>query len=566
MTNAIGVAADDPRPIGLRLPLCYVASVATTIGRLAGWAAGLRLADVPDTVVDLCRAQRRSVLAAMPAAVGDAASQRVLAAVERWAGDGPVAVPGLQRSVAVDDGLYAALVTSIALDFDDYVCFAHAGHSSVLVPALLAAGTGASGAEQLAAQVAANELEARLGGACLLGPLNGQLWSFVHAAGAAVAAGRLLRLDAGRLAHALALALYQAPRATVPGFMAPDSKVLTAAEPALAGVRAARLAAAGVTGPLDALDHPQGFFDAFSYAPLPALLGGLGSGWATRTLSIKRYPGCAYVDTTVDALLELGPPPAGEVESVVVEAGVLTCEMDALSRRYAVDGVPGVPTPVTINFSIPWTVAATIVAGRLHPAEVNEAWLATHHRELAEVASRVSLRHDWSLTLRTAGAMAPLLPLRAMTAGTPSRRRLLRAIGRTRREHEGLRFAFGDGIALIRALRGAGIGTARRAATGEQLWAPAALDAFAMTFPARVRVGLRDGRELVAESDVPRGGAGSVTTTPEAVSREKLSACGPPVWGEERTDHIGKAIDADADGLWRLLGAIPETRIRAGRA
>ncbi|WP_156659322.1 MULTISPECIES: hypothetical protein [unclassified Mycobacterium] len=36
----------------------------TTIERLAGWAADLRLDDVPDAVVDLCRTQRRSVFAA----------------------------------------------------------------------------------------------------------------------------------------------------------------------------------------------------------------------------------------------------------------------------------------------------------------------------------------------------------------------------------------------------------------------------------------------------------------------------------------------------------------------
>lgn len=533
----------------------YRATVVTTIERLAGWAVDLRLDDVPDAVVDLCRAQRRSVFAATAASTRDVASQRVLAGVGSWAGDGPALVPGLHRSVAVDDALYAAAALSIALDFDDYMCFAHAGHSAVLVPVLLAAETGASAAEQLTAQVAANELEARLGGACLLGPLNGQLWSFVHAAGAAVSAGRLLGLDAGRLAHALALALYQAPRATVPGFMAPDSKLLTAAEPTLAGVRAARLAANGVTGPLDALDHPQGFFEAFSYAPLPALLGGLGSGWATRTLSIKRYPGCAYIDTTVDALLQLGPPPAAEVASVVVDAGVLTCGMDAMSHGYAADRMP---TPVTINFSIPWTVAATLVAGRLTPDEVNEAWLATHHCELTEVAARVSLRHDWSLTLRTAEAMAPLLPLRAITVGTPTRR-LLGAIRRTRREHKGIRFAMGDGIALLRALRDGGIGAAGRAATG-QLWAPAALDAFTMTFPARVRVRLRDGHELVAESDVPHGGAGNVGTSPDVVSREKLLGAGPPVWGQKRSEEIVEAIDADADDLWRLLG------IRAGRA
>ncbi|HMC51517.1 MAG TPA: MmgE/PrpD family protein, partial [Acidimicrobiales bacterium] len=235
---------------------------ATTVQRLAAWAAGVTLGDVPLSVLDLCRAQRRSVLAAVAASTGDAASGRVLGGVGSWAGEGPVSLAGLGRPVRVDDAVYAGAVLSIALDFDDYVCFGHTGHSAVLVPALLAAETGASAEEQLVAQVVANEVGARLGGACLLGPLNGQMWSFVHSAGTALAAGRLLGLDQGGLAGALALSLYQAPRPTVPGFMAPDSKLLTAAEPALVGLRAARMAVAGVTGPLDALDHPHGFFGA----------------------------------------------------------------------------------------------------------------------------------------------------------------------------------------------------------------------------------------------------------------------------------------------------------------
>jgi 2-methylcitrate dehydratase PrpD len=509
----------------------------TTVERMARWAAELRLPDVPDAVVELCRAQRRSVLAAMVASTGDAAVRRVLDGVGSWAADGPVAVPGLDRPVSVDDAIYAGTVLSIALDFDDYMCFGHTGHSAVLVPMLLAAETDSGANEQLAAQVVANEVEARLGGACLIGPLNGQLWSFIHAAGGALAAGRLLGLDAGRLAHALAIALYQAPRPTVPGFMAPDSKLLTAADPTLAGLRAARLAACGVTGPLDVLDHPQGFLDAFAYSPLPAVLGGLGEGWATRTLSVKRYPGCAYVDTTVDALGELGPLDAGDVESVAVDASVLTCEMDALSSRYGTDGPP---TPVTMNFSIAWNVAATLLAGQLTPAETNEAWLREHHAELARIASSVTLRHDWELTLRTAGAMAPLLPPRALVAGA-ARGGLLGGIRRVRKEHGGLQLDAG----LLRSLRAIDTGAARRAARGGQLWDAEALDAFQMTFPARVRVRLRSGRELSAETDVPMGGAGNSTVTPELVSREKLAA-----WG---SDELAKAVDTDADDLWKVL-------------
>ena len=517
----------------------------TTVERIAGWAAELTAADVPAEVADLCRSQRRSVLGAMSASTGDAAAQRVLAGVEAWADDGPISVPGLGRGVGVDDAIYAGTVLSIALDFDDYMCFGHTGHSSVLVPMLFAAETGSSGRDQLVAQVVANEVEARLGGACLIGPLNGQLWSFIHAAGAALAAGRLLGLHAGRLAHALAIALYQAPRPTVPGFMAPDSKLLTAADPTITGLRAARLAGAGVTGPLDVLDHPQGFLDAFAYSPLPAVLGGLGEGWATRTLSVKRYPGCAYVDTTVDALLELGPIDSDEVASVAVDASVLTCEMDSLSSRY---GTEGPPTPVTVNFSIAWNVAATVLAGQLTPAETNESWLAERHGELAPLAGRVSLRHDWELTLRTAGAMAPLLPPRALVSGT-ARGGLLGGIRKVRKEHGGLQLDVG----LLRSLRAVDTSAARRAAGRGRLWDPEALDAFQMTFPARVRMRMHDGGELAAETDVPMGGAGNRTATPELVSREKLAAWGPLAWGAERTDAIAKAVDTDADDLWRHL-------------
>src|SRR5438067_8478509 len=307
----------------------------TRIETIATWAASLSAGDVPADVLELCRAQRRSVLGGMAASSADPAARRVLAGLET-------------SDEGVEAALYAGCVLSIALDFDDYVCFGHTGHTAVLAPLYLAEQTHTPGDGQLIAQVVANEVEARLGGACLIGPLNGQLWSFIHAAGTALAAGRLLGLDAGALAHALAIALYQAPRPTVPGFMAPDTKLLTAAEPAVAGLRAARLAAAGVTGPVDALDNPEGFLSAFSYAPLPGLLGGLGEGWATTTLCVKPYPGCAYVDTILDALAGLDLPPASEVVAVDVDASLLTIGMDALSRPYAGTGPP---SPVNVNFS-----------------------------------------------------------------------------------------------------------------------------------------------------------------------------------------------------------------------
>lgn len=522
----------------------------TTLARIASWAVEAKITDAPTAVVDLCRAQRRSVLAAVAASTGDGAVRRAFSGMRSWAGEGPVRIPGFEGGVRVDDAIYAAAVSAIALDFDDYLCFAHSGHSAVLAPLLLAVETGSSGADQLGAQLVANEVAARLGGACLLGPLNGQLWSFVHAAGAALAAGRLLGLDAGRLGHALAIALYQAPRPTLPGFMAPDTKVLTAAEPTLVGVRAARLAAAGASGPLDLLDHPQGFFGAFAYAPLPAMLGNLGEGWATQTLSIKRYPGCAYLDTALDALFSLGPPPATDVAAVQVDAGVVTCEMDALSRPYTRSGDL---SPVTVNFSVPWSLAAALLAGRLSPSETNEDWLAANHAPLSELATRTCVRHDWGATLASAAAMAPLLPPRATTAGA-SPARLAGALRKVRRDHRAIGFGPTEAAALLRAVRSANLRSARSLVSMARVWDPAALERFAMTFPARVTVRLRDGQQLSGEADVPAGGAGNVNLTPEMVSREKLAEWGTPVWGTDGVEEIAKAIDADADHLWRLLG------------
>lgn len=516
----------------------------TRIQTMARWATRLELDDVPPEVLELCRAQRRSVIAAMAASQGAASPERVLSAALANAGDGPAPFPGSARRVRTEDALIAASALSIALDYDDYLLFGHTGHSAVLVPLLMSAETGASGQSQLLAQLVANEVEARLGAACVVGPLNGQLWSFIHAGGAALAAGRLLNLTEEQMAHALAISLYQAPRPTPPGFMAPDSKLLTAADPTLAGLRAARMAAHGVTGPLDVLDHPRGFLAAFTFQALPSMLGGLGDGWATRTLCVKPYPGCAYIDTTVDALLTLGPLDPADVSRIDVVAGAMTCGMDGMSKDYASDR----PTPVTVNFSIPWNVAIVVLTGRLTAAEVNEDWLLDNESELRRIVDRVELKHRWELSRRTLEALTPVLSPRAMFEDLGARR-MLSGLGELRREHGHIELSARDVVDALLYLPRAGAG-----AGSYRPFAEDALERFEMTFPARVRVTLRSGRVLEAEADVPRGGAGCHHHDPIAASHDKLRDNAAPRWGEQRTRALTAAIDADDDALVQHLG------------
>ena len=282
----------------------------TVSEEIGAWAAGLRLADLPESVRGRAELQRLSIAAGRAAGEGEAA---------------PFAVAAPDGAVGE---VYRSAVASIAHDWDDYLFMGHTGHSAVPAAAAFAEG---DEERALVAQVAANEVAGRLGAALFFGPHNGQFWASIHCASAAVAASVGMGLDAERTAQALAIALYQPPYGMWPGFMGPKTKLLTAAEPAALGVRAALLAAEGVSGALDVIEHPRGLLAALSFAPQPGMLGALGEVWLTDTLAFKRLPGCAYLQSVGEAALVSGVA-AEEIEAVEIEAGWLTCEMEELGR------------------------------------------------------------------------------------------------------------------------------------------------------------------------------------------------------------------------------------------
>src|SRR5208283_5389667 len=113
--------------------------------------------------------------------------------------------------------------------------------------------------------------------------LNGQMWSFIHLVGAAAASARLLRLDAERTTHALAIALAQPNFALQPGFLRPTSKLLAASTPTATGIRAAFFAQAGLSGAPEILEDERGFWRRFAFVPLPEMLSDLGDFWVLRT-------------------------------------------------------------------------------------------------------------------------------------------------------------------------------------------------------------------------------------------------------------------------------------------
>ena len=342
----------------------------TICEQFGDWAAGLDPGQLPERVRERAALQTRSILAAAQAGSEEAAP---------FARHAPDGLPG---------EVYRGAAASIAHDWDDYLFMGHTGHSAVW-----AARAGAQDAERaLLAQIAGNELAGRLGAALFLGPHNGQFWASIHCLGAAAAAGVGLGLDGEQLAHALAIALYQPPYGLWPGFMGPATKLLTAAEPAATGARAALLAADGVRGPLDVIEHPRGLLTNFSFARRPRMLGALGSVWLTDTLAFKPRPGCAYLQAAVDAVLQAGLD-AGQVASIEVRGGYLTATMEQLAPAR-------LGTPASVNFSTARSVAVALIAGRLTHEELAPGWLEANRAAIESLAGRVSVVHDWGLTLQ----------------------------------------------------------------------------------------------------------------------------------------------------------------------
>src|SRR3954469_3520373 len=282
----------------------------TICEQIGDWAAGLTEAQIPESVRIRAELQRVSINAAA------AAEASAAAPFAHVAPDGPLGQ------------IYASAAASMAHDWDDYLYMGHTGHSAVPT----AQAFSDDPARALLAQVAANEVAGRLGLALFVGPHNGQFWASIHCAGAAVAAGVALGLDGERLAHALAIALYEPPYGLWPGFMGPSSKLLTAAEPAVQGARAALLAAEGVDGALDVIEDDRGLLTHLAFVRRPAAFGGLGDVWLTDTLAFKPRPGCAYLQAAVDAALRADVA-ASDVREIEVSAGYLTLAMESLGSR-----------------------------------------------------------------------------------------------------------------------------------------------------------------------------------------------------------------------------------------
>jgi 2-methylcitrate dehydratase PrpD len=268
---------------------------------------------VPETAIAAARLHFLDALAVGLAAsrVGPVTGLPALAARQ---GSGPSTVLG---SRATAPAPIAALINGgliHSLEYDDTHVASVVHGSAVVAPAALAVAeeAGSSGRELLAAFAVGWEFLVRIGLASP-GRIQAQGFQITSAAGAfaAAAVSCLLRDDDDDvLGNAVGIAGSQA--AGTFAFLA-DGATVKAVQPAWAahaGLLAAELARAGVTGPAGVFDGPFGFFTLYAKDPdggaqLARELGDLGQVWHLPAAAFKLQPCCHYIHPFIEALHEL---------------------------------------------------------------------------------------------------------------------------------------------------------------------------------------------------------------------------------------------------------------------
>jgi 2-methylcitrate dehydratase PrpD len=362
--------------------------------QLAEYATKLRFEDLPAEVVQ--RAKDCIIDTAAAIIYGNTVrwSEIVVGYAHRMGPGGKSRILGTDGS-SVQPAM-AALANgtlSHAFETDNVIINPGAGvhGGATLLPPGLAMGqdVGGSGRDLLAAVVAGAEVMIRIGWAT---KHSNEVQGF-HAPGttgpfgAAIAAGRFLKLDAPAMTNALGIAgslcggLMEFARSGT-GSMVKRLHIGRACE---AGVLAATLAHGGFTGPSTVLEGEAGFLRVYcSHHDVGALTKGLGSTYATLAICLKRYACHITAQKAVQAIQELR-----EVHGIRGD-DVKAITVVGAKRMADVNNIPE-PTDVMMSqYSTPFCVALALYRDPRDPASFGED--ALNDPAIRSLCRRVTVR------------------------------------------------------------------------------------------------------------------------------------------------------------------------------
>jgi 2-methylcitrate dehydratase len=289
------------------------------VEQLAGWVMAQRAQDIPAAALNQAKVLLLDTIGCGYAAYEEEAAHAVLATLKEMGGAPQCTVIGNAIKTNAPNAVLVNGSLIRILDLNDYVNTKSGqigGHPSDNIPVALAAAelSGSPGRDILTAIVFGYEIYGRLKE---LMDRNSD-WDGVTVSGfaAPAMAGRLMGLDRGQLAHALALSGARAvtPAAVRQGDISAAKSVANALV-AQNGMQATILAKHGLTGPLDLFENQYGLKTVFPglnwIGPLTAPLT---ADSYIMSCHVKMYPCLATGQSIVAAGLALHAQINGDVD------------------------------------------------------------------------------------------------------------------------------------------------------------------------------------------------------------------------------------------------------------
>jgi 2-methylcitrate dehydratase PrpD len=331
--------------------------------------------DIPTTAV---QNSKKSILDAFGTTLAGSSApgvKEVLKLVQYWGGREEATLAVFGHRLPAYHAVLANVMMCHALEIDDshYPAIVHPTAPTMWAGLATAEQIGgATGREFITAVILGIDAMARIALAAPNTLDNGYHTALYSGFGAAVTAGKLLKLDANTLTDALGNTFAQAAASVQAGSDGALVKRLQPCFNASAGVKAVAFARAGITGIRNVLEGQFGIGRLFNHAPLnrEVFLDGLGTHFLASNLTTKRYPTSRCAHGPIEGTLKLVKHHNIQPDDV---ASVEVAVQESCHKRESKPFDPSEGTPqVKAQFSIDYCVAAAILWRDVFIREIQE--------------------------------------------------------------------------------------------------------------------------------------------------------------------------------------------------
>ena len=390
--------------------------------RLAEFGAGVSLERLPAEVVDKAKLCLLDFFANVYGSLELEAVAGVVSYVRSLGGPEVATALGCGFKTGLHNAAFLNGTAAEAIEAQDGLRFGGNHPGVAVIPAALAVAEhlGRGGREVIEAMVTGYEVAGRIAAAVhphhtLAGFLpTGTCGAF----GAAAAASKLMAHDAEGMLNSIGIAGYLAPLSMAEHLMGGyTSKIVQGGQAASAGLTAAGLAGAGITGPPYVLEgsHLKGGFTQIttrSEPDLKRIVDQLGERFSIMDVYLKPYTACRHTHGAAQAALELVVGESFQPQDIeAVDVYTYGIASIAVGK-----GVTAESTLVSAQFSLPYVVSACLIDGEMGPAQLKAARISDP--AVLELSRKVRVSVDSELTRAYPGVTASRVEIRLKSGRT----------------------------------------------------------------------------------------------------------------------------------------------------